>query len=292
MSVIYISSLEMGKDCLRLVRGRIPIDYVLTIDADQAEQARVSGYADFADLGIPTRYVSQYSMKAPRDVDLVRALAPDLIIVAGWNRLVPRAVLDIPRCGAVGLHGSADPLPAGRGRSPISWALVTGAPQFFLHLFHLDEGVDSGDVIDTTRFDLTPVDTCGTVFAKIAIVGAQLLVRNVPRILDGTAARTPQVGQATYLRKRTPEGGRIDWTMGLDAIVNLVRAVTRPYDGAFAEIDDGGRRVTMRIWEAAPFSRDINFDGTVGAVVYRWQGKPLIKCADGVLLVTEFAMVE
>jgi methionyl-tRNA formyltransferase len=290
MSVVYVSALEMGKECLQLLRGRIPIDYVVTISALQAERARVSGYVDFTDMGIPTRHLSQYSMKDPGDLDLLRELEPELIIVNGWNRLIPRAILDLPRRGVLGLHGSAERLPAGRGRSPVTWALVTGASQFVFHLLYLEEGVDSGDVIDSVCFDLTPVDTCGTVFAKLAIVGAQLLERNVPHVLAGTAARAPQTGEATYLRKWTPEGGRIDWAMGLDAILNLVRGVTRPYSGAFTEIEYGGRRIKMRIWEAAPFSRDIRFDGAAGTVVYHWQGKPLIKCGDGIVLVNEFAI--
>jgi methionyl-tRNA formyltransferase len=288
VSVVYVSSLETGKECLRLVKGRIPIDYVVTIDPSKAKRARVSGYANFTDMGIPTRHLRRYSMKDPGDLELLRALRPELIIVNGWNRLLPRPILDLPQRGVVGLHGSAEPLPAGRGRSPITWALVRGAPHFFLHLFYLDDGVDSGDVIDTVRFDLTPVDTAGTVFAKVAIVGAQLLVRNVPRILDGTAVRTPQTGEPTYLVKWTPEDDRIHWAMGLDAILNLVRGVAQPYNGALAEIEYGGRRITMRIWEAAPFSRDIDFDGPVGTIVHHWQGKPLIKCGDGVMLVKEF----
>jgi methionyl-tRNA formyltransferase len=291
MSVIYISSLQTGKDCLALIRETVTIDYVVTIDRATAERARVSGYADFGDTGIPIRHLRRYSMRDPEDVSLVGALAPDLIIVNGWNRLVPRAVLDLPRRGCVGLHGSASPLPAGRGRSPITWALVSGAARFFLHLLYLDEGVDSGDVIDTIRFDITPSDTCATVHAKVGIVSARLLVKNVPRLLDGTAPRTPQRGEPTYLPKRTPEAGRIDWTMRLDEICNLVRAVTRPYGGAFTAIDYRGRRVTMRIWDAVPFSREIDFDGAVGTVVHDLGGQPLIKCRDGVMLVKEFALM-
>jgi methionyl-tRNA formyltransferase len=291
MSVVYVSSVDMGKECLRLIKGRVPIDHVVTITPLQAERARVSGYVDFTDMGIPTHHLGQYSMKDPADVELVRGLKPELVIVNGWNRLIPRPILELPRCGVVGLHGSATPLPEGRGRSPITWALVTGASQFFFHLFYMDEGVDSGEVIDRMRFDLTPVDTCGTVFSKLAIVGARLLERNVPRILDGTAARVRQVGEATYLSKWTPEGGRIDWAMGLAATLNLVRGVTRPYSGAFGEIEYGGRRVTMRIWEAAPFSREIHFDGAAGTVVHHCQGKPLIKCGDGgIMLINDFAI--
>jgi len=94
----------------------------------------------------------------------------------------------------------------------------------------------------------------------------------------------------TYLPKRTPEGGLIDWTMRMDQICNLVRAVTRPYGGAFSPVDYRGRGVTMHIWDAVPFSYDIAFEGGVGTVVHELHGKPLIKCRDGIMLVKDFTL--
>ena len=290
MSVVYISSLQSGKECLRLVKDKIRIDHVVTIDQRAAEGARVSGYADFADTGIDIRHVGQYSMKSPDDIERIRSLAPRLIIVNGWNRLIPRAILDLPRSGCVGIHGSWKPLPFGRGRSPITWALVRGERRFFLHLFYLDEGVDSGDVIDTVQFDITPYDTCATLHAKVGIVSARLLITNVPKILDGSAQRTAQAGEPTYLPKRTPEGGLIEWTMSMEEICNLVRGVTRPYGGAFTDIEYKGRRVTMHIWDAVPFSYEIEFEGLVGAIVHDLDGKLLIRCRDGTMLVKDFTL--
>ena len=289
MRVVYVSSLSAGKECLQRIKDHIAIDHVVTIDRHTADRAKVGGYADFTDLGIAVRHAHEYSMKGAPDWQMVKDLAPDLMIVNGWNRLIPAAILGLPRLGCVGFHGSWKPLPFGRGRSPITWAILNGATQFFLHLFHLDEGVDSGDVIDTARFDITPHDTCGTVHAKLGMVSAALLVENVPRILDGTASRTPQAGVATYLPKRTPEEGLIDWTMRVDEVCTLVRAVTRPYGGAFTHIDYRGRRVRMVVWDAVPFSYDIQLTGSVGSVVHELDGRPLIKCRDGILLVKEFS---
>ena len=290
MSVVYVSALETGKTCLALLRGKLAIDHVVTIDVALAERARVSGYADFRDMGVPTHHVTRYSMTGAEDRALLESLSPDLLIVNGWNRLLPRSILDVARCGAVGLHGSAHHLPAGRGRSPVTWALVDGATEFFLHLFHLDDGADSGDIIATARFDLTRAETCATLLAKVGIVSARLLADHVPRILAGTASRTPQAGEPTYLRRRTPEEGRIDWALPVETIENLVRGVTRPYPGAFGDVEYGGRRVRMRIWDAVAFSRAIAFEGPVGTVVHEIDGRPLVKCGDGTLLVREFTV--
>ena len=288
MSVIYLSSLQSGKECLRRIQPHLTIDHIVTIDRRLAERARVSGFADFSDLSLPVHYLEHYSMTGPGDVHTIAALAPHLIIVNGWNRLVPRAVLELPRRGCVGFHGSWKPLPFGRGRSPITWAILNDAEQFFLHLLHLDEGADSGDIIDTAVCPLDGSDTASTLLGKVGVMSAGLLLKNVAGILDGTAPRTPQTGVPTYLPKRTPEGGRIDWTLSLDEICRLVRAVSRPYPGAFTEIDYHGSRVTMRIWDAARYSRDLELDGEIGAVVHEVEGHPLLKCRDGILLVKDF----
>ena len=217
-------------------------------------------------------------------------MAPRLVIVNGWNRLIPPAVLALPPLGCVGFHGSWRPLPFGRGRSPITWAILRGETQFFLHLFHLDEGIDSGDLIDTARFDITPHDTCASVHGKVAIMSARLLLRNVAGVLDGTAARAPQAGEPTYLPKVTAADGRVDWTAPMQTICNLVRAMTRPYEGASTDIDYRGKRTRMTIWDAVPFAHDINFDGAAGAIVHELRGQPLIQCRDGILLVRDFTL--
>lgn len=290
MSVVYVSALQAGRECLRLIKDEIQIDCVVTIDGQQASRANVNGHADFSDLGIPVRCVHQFSMKDKRDVEMIKDLVPHLIIVNGWNRLLPPPILEIPKVGCVGFHGSWKPLPFGRGRSPITWALVNGETRFFLHLFYLDAGIDSGDIVDTAQFDITPHDTCASVHGKVGIMSAKLLMRNMPKLLDGTASRTPQIGVPTYLPKRTPQDGRIDWTKRMYEICNLVRAVTRPYGGVFSDIEYQGKRVTMRIWDAVPFSYDMELDGRVGAIVHELWGKPLIKCRDGIMLVKDFTL--
>jgi methionyl-tRNA formyltransferase len=289
VSTVYISSLQAGKDCLDLVRAAIAIDYVVTIDARTAMSANVCGYADFSDTGIPLRHVHRYSMNDPRDVEMIASLDPQLIIVNGWNRLIPSSILGIARA-CVGFHGSWKPLPFGRGRSPVTWALMRGETQFFLHLLHLDDGVDSGDIIDTMRFDIAPLDTCATLLNKVGTASAQLLIENVAAILDGTAARTRQSGEPTYLPKVPPSIGRIDWTATMHEIRNLVRATTRPYRGAWCEIDYRGDRVTMRVWEIAPFAPETQPALPTGVVVQELDGKPLIRCSDGLMLISDFTV--
>jgi methionyl-tRNA formyltransferase len=290
MSVVYVSSLQTGRECLERIRRHLTIDHIVTIDRSTAERARVSGYAEFNDLSIPVLYLERYAMNGPRDLARIAGLAPRLIIVNGWNRLIPPAVLALPPAGCVGFHGSGQPLPLGRGRSPITWAILNDAERFFLHLLYLDEGIDSGDIIDTAVCDVTCDEYSFTLLSKVAGMTADLLLRNMPRLLDGTAPRTPQTGVPTYLPRRTAEGGRIDWAMSRREICRLVRAVSRPFPGAFAVLEYRGAPVTMRIWEAAAGADTSGPAGPVGTVLREADGHPVIQCRDGTLVVRDFEL--
>ncbi len=292
MSIVYISASEGGKECLRRIKDKVKVNYLVTINQDVATRASVSGYVSFRDTDIPTYYVNEYSMKNDKDIEMIRSLNPYLIIVNGWNRLVPKFILSLPKFGCLGFHGSWKKLPFGRGRSPINWAIINGERQFILHLFYLDEGVDSGNVIDTTTCDITPYDTCATVHGKVAMMAARLLIKNIPAILKGETKGTPQTGEPTYLPKRSPENGLIDWNKSTEEIYNFVRALTKPYPGAFTFLNFKGRKVKMHIWEAVPFDYRIDFEGEVGTIVDELLGKPIIQCKDGTLYVKDYTIEE
>jgi len=289
MSIVYISSLQAGKDCLNLIKHSIAIDHIVTIDARTAARASVSGYADFSDAGIAVHHLRRYSMTDPQDLVMIESLAPRLIIVNGWNRLIPKPILELGK-GCVGFHGSWKPLPFGRGRSPITWALLRGETEFFLHLLQLDDGVDSGDIIDTVRFEIELHDSSATLLQKVGVASARLLLRNVVAILDGTATRTPQTGEPTYLPKLTPAVGLIDWNAPMQQVRNLVRAKTRPYRGAYCDIDYRGNRVRMVIWDALPYPGGTTDQPRTGAIAGEIDGQPLIRCADGLMLIKEFTL--
>jgi methionyl-tRNA formyltransferase len=115
--------------------------------------------------------------------------ATDLIIVAGWRHLIPRDVLAIPRLGTVGFHSAK--LPEYPGRAPVPWTILRGGPVYNTMLF-LDEGVDSGDIIDQESRPLAPGDTPESIYEWIAESNVRMLLRHLPALKAGTAPRTPQ----------------------------------------------------------------------------------------------------
>lgn len=115
---------------------------------------------------------------------------PDLIVVAGWRHLIPAYVLTIPRLGTVGFHSAK--LPEYPGRAPVPWAFLRGDSLTYNTMLFLDEGVDSGDIIDQRPIAITPADTPTTLYARMADTAVEMLLQHLPALKEGTAPRTPQ----------------------------------------------------------------------------------------------------
>jgi methionyl-tRNA formyltransferase len=282
---------EAGAHLLsRIVARGVPISCIVTLSPEQGKQYGVSGYVDlrpFADEhGIPVHTVESYSLSDGSDVAFFQAQRFDLLIQGGWQRLFPVAILRTLRVGAVGVHGSPDFLPKGRGRSPLNWALIEDKRRFIFQYFLIGPGADDGDVFETRQVDITPFDTIRTLYMKNVMVTAQVLEKQIPALLAGTVELTPQLGIPSYSPKRTAEDGRIDWeSMDVWAIHNLIRAVTNPYPGALAVIRDR----EVRIWRAQVFDSRMAFPGSpYGAVVDEFEDWLVINARGGLLLIESY----
>lgn len=287
--VVAVGCLEETLHTLsHLARLGVKPDCLVSLAAADG-RANVSGYTDLRTLaealGITFAELHTYSMSSPEDQELMADLAPDVLLVVGWQRLVPPAVLDRVRTATIGFHGSANILPWGRGRSPINWSIIEGRDRFALHMFRITPGVDDGDVVGIKLYDINPWDDCRTVYYKTAIAQAELIAQHLPAVAAGEGGMR-QRGAPFVYAKRTPADGRITWTAGSDAICRLVRATTRPYPGAFSEV--GGEPV--HIWRAQPFSRDLFSDAAPGEVCFVTDSRPqefVVRSGDGTILVRE-----
>jgi len=245
--VLFVGAVEEGRRCLEalLASGERFIG-IVTIKDELA--ATTSGAVPFDDLaagaGIPLLKVRD--LNAPANVEKVRALAPDLILVIGWTRLLGADVLRIPGRGCIGFHASL--LPRYRGRAPVNWAIINGEKETGNTMFFLDEGVDTGDVIAQRRIPIAQDDTCATLYRKVADSAIGMLEENLPLLKTGRAPRMPQDhALATVMPRRRPEDGIIDWTRPASALYDWVRALTHPYPGSFSSLE--GRR--LFVWSAA-----------------------------------------
>jgi methionyl-tRNA formyltransferase len=277
-----------------LARAGLRFDHCITIGPDKGEEQQVAGYCDLRPhlerIGTPCTLVERYSLKSDRDRDRCLALGLDAVFVIGWQRLIPEWFLERLRIGAFGMHGASKPLPFGRGRSPLNWSLIQGRQLFFTHLFQYLPGVDDGPVIDVQVFDITPYDTCLTLHHKNTLAMIRLCERHLAPLLNGTAVKHRQQGTArSQYPKRTPEDGLIYWEDCSNDIYNLLRAVTRPFAGAFGFLDDDPSR-KLTIWRAVPFDTHITWpSAAAGEIVHVFvDGTFVVKTGDTSIFVQEY----
>jgi len=182
-------------------------------------------------LGIP---VSQpEKIRLPEAMTQLQAWEPDLIVVAAFGQILRPAVLDLPHFGCINVHGSL--LPRGRGAAPIQASILAGDQETGITIMKMDPGVDSGPILSQRTLPIAPDDTGGTLFEKMAPLGAQLLLETLPRYLGGELVPQPQSEEgATYAPMLKKEDGRLDFTRSAVELERRVRAMN-PWPGAFLD---------------------------------------------------------
>ncbi len=193
--------------------------------------------------GFPVHEVSAARVEGPAPyLPLVEAARPDVILSAYFRTLIPSPVLAIPQRGAYNLHGSL--LPRYRGRAPVNWVLVNGETQTGMTLHHMTRAADAGDIVGQVRLAIGPDETAPELQRRLDDAAEDLLLRWLPEIERGSAPRTPQdLSKGSRFGRRGPEDGRFEWTWPARRIHNLVRAVTRPFPGAYTQ--GPGGRITL-----------------------------------------------
>ena len=289
--IVICGCTEAGFETLEfLLEQNITISYIVSLDNKQAKKWNVSGYCSFEKLSkkynVPIYYPTSYSLKEKDDLDFFQHHSFDLLILGGWQRLIPDNILSTLKIGGVGVHGSSEMLPKGRGRSPVNWSLIEGKNKYILQLFLMTPGIDDGDILDFQTFDINKWDTCRTVYYKISVIQKRKLLELIPKIIKNEFKRIPQTGEPTFYPKRTPDDGLINWNQTSEKLYDFIRAITKPYPGAFSYLDNK----KIKIWKAQPFDNKITYDqNKVGQIVEIFSsGDFVVNCYTGSLLVTEY----
>ena len=244
MRVAFLGSQEIGAACLEVILSQQhEIVGVGTFEPASHEKWKDDVARIARERGLPTLRARRF--KTTDAIEELKAARPDILLAIGWRWILPAEVLAIPPKGCLGIHGSL--LPRLRGFAPVNWALIRDEKETGPSLFYFDEGMDTGDIVGQRPFPITDEDDAATVRARVAKESVALLEEMLPRLAAGTAPRRQQDhSQATYGEQRRPEDGRIDWTWEPRRVFNFVRGLTRPYPGAWAELDG----VVVKIWKA------------------------------------------
>ncbi|HUP21570.1 MAG TPA: methionyl-tRNA formyltransferase [Thermoanaerobaculia bacterium] len=227
--------------------GRAPLLVV-------SQPARPSGRGKRTEQPPVARWAEQHrvSLEQParvRDPDFLarlRDLAPDLAVVVAFGQIFRPELLQLPRLGCVNLHGSL--LPRHRGAAPVQAALLAGDAITGVTTMLMDEGLDTGPILLQREAPIEPNENAGDLQARLAVIGAELVVETVERLAAGTLVPLAQRGElATLAPRLRKEDGRIAWSSPAPRLAALVRAMT-PWPGAFTEL----RGEPLRVVEARP----------------------------------------
>ena len=185
---------------------------------------------------------------------------PDLIVVAAYGRILPAYILDYPRYGCINVHGSL--LPKYRGAAPIQRAVINGEKETGITIMRMALGMDTGDMILQCSTPICETDTSGTLFDRLAAMGADLLLEAIEKIVSGTAVYTPQDDTlASYAPMIEKAEGLLDFSKPAFELRNLIMGMS-PSPGAFVEID--GYR--LKVYEAALGTKSVLPVGAISSI--------------------------
>jgi methionyl-tRNA formyltransferase len=221
-------------------------------------------------------------VREPEFVQVLESLHPDVIVVVAFGQILPKEILEMPQYGCINVHASL--LPKYRGAAPIQWAVIDGEKVTGVTTMRMDEGLDTGDMIRTTKIVLDEKETGGSLFDRLAVAGAELCVETLKSLEDGTAVFTKQdSSKSTYAKMLHKKLGDIDWTKSAVEIERLIRGLT-PWPSAYT--DWNGK--VMKIWEAEVEAEEkAAGQAEPGTIVRVEKNQFAVQTGDGLLLIRE-----
>lgn len=213
-------------------------------------------------------------------VDTLRSLAPDIIVVAAFGQMIPKSILELPPLGCINIHASL--LPKYRGAAPIQQAVIDGEKESGVTIMKMGTGLDTGDMISRVVVPITPGETGGSLFDKLAEAGAQLLVDTLPSIADGTAVyeKQPEESPTPYAAMITKQMGLMDFSKKAEELERLVRGMN-PWPSAYTFLN--GK--TLKVWKS---SVGESISGPDPGTVIKTDKKGIfVACSDRALILEE-----
>jgi len=205
----------------------------------------------------------------------LKALSPELIVVVAYGKILPENILNLPKYGCINGHASI--LPAYRGASPIQWCIVKGETETGVTIMYMDKGMDTGDIIEIERVKIGDEETADELFERLSFVSADLTVRTIEKIENGTAKRTPQPAEGvSYAPILTKDMAQMDFNKTAKELKCLVRGFNS-WPCAYFVLD--GKRV--KVLKAEALNKTTNSEA--GTVIDS-DGKLLIACGENTVL--------
>ena len=285
-SAVVFAYHSVGYRCLSvLLAHSMDVALVVTHRDNPKETIWFDSVAELAALhGIPV--ITPDNPNTPEVIAQIRALQPDFLFSFYYREMLKRELLEIPRQGALNMHGSL--LPKYRGRVPVNWAIIHGETETGATLHYMPEKPDNGDSVAQQAVPILPDDTARQVFQKVTVAAEIALNDVLPALLAGKAQAVKQdLNKGAYFGGRKAEDGIIDWSQSAQAIHNLVRAVAPPYPGATTQLLGKPMRSCRRWW---PIPAGRMNHAPQNNLPYVKESKAYAICGQGLLRVVRFEL--
>jgi len=282
-SAIVFAYHNVGVRCLSVLLAHgIDVALVVTHRDNPKETIWFDSVAELTELhGIPT--ITPDNPNTPEVIAQIRALQPDIFFSFYYREMLKRELLEIPKHGALNMHGSL--LPKYRGRVPVNWAIIHGEKETGATLHYMTEKPDNGAIVAQQAVPILPDDTALQVFLKVSVAAEMALNACLPDLLAGRAKAVKQdLSKGGYFGGRKAEDGVIDWSQSAQAIHNLVRAVAPPYPGATTQLMGKPMRILQTLVSKCIAA------GKEQPAFYVKEGKAYAICGQGVLRVVQFEL--
>lgn len=221
-------------------------------------------------------------VKIRQDYQEILSYHPDIIITCAYGQIIPKAILDSPTYGCINVHASL--LPKLRGGAPIHKAIIYGYEETGITIMYMNEKMDEGDIISQESTLITEEDNLETLQDRLSILGKKLLLKTLPKIIEGSITRKKQVQEeATYAYNISHEEEKIDFTKSAREVFNQIRGLS-PLPGAYTTLEDKLLKVyKAKVNEQSP-------DASPGQVSAIYKDGIGVACAKGEIILQEIKL--
>lgn len=270
MRIAFCTCVQIGLSCIEaIVSDGGKFDLFLTLHDNKAKKKSGRVYLDEIATATGTPLHKLNHINDPDVAAILRQYEIDWLFIIGWSQIASSDLIKVPGKGIIGAHPTL--LPIGRGRAAIPWAIIKGLDKTGVTFFKMDEGVDTGPILDQYEIPLSFNETATALYSKVNEAHVKLIRQIWPKLLaDSIKGQIQDEREASYWEGRTPADGELFFDMSIDQVDRLVRATTSPYPGAYI-IDDGKKCIIWSGQKGEHSGKVFDFaDGKYTATIFEY----------------------
>lgn len=285
MKIVYMGTPDFAVPPLEsIIEAGHSVELVITQPDRQKGRGKKVAFTPVKEAAL-SHGIEVYQPEKVREeecVSKIKAINPDAIIVVAFGQILPESILNIPKYGCINVHASL--LPAYRGAAPIQWAVIDGLKTSGVTTMYMAKGLDTGDIIEQSEIEIDPKETGGSLFDKLADLGAKLIVSTLDKLSSNTASRTPQDDRlSSYAKMLTKDMGRIDFSKDAEVLERLIRGLN-PWPCAFTSLGEK----TLKVFEADVLEGDPSKNP--GEIIAVDKKSFTVQCGNGALSITSLQL--